>query len=337
MEEAERGARKEVLVSTFAGINVNFMPWAAAPAGDDKEFALLLKAFIGMIMTAEEKARLARLHKGIGKESLHLLVWIDYPAIGKGRLMTADNYIIYSLIFFERFKLPPIPPDLFLDLLRRQGGEVGIEHDQTYIFPPEGIPSPLFKMGKTTEVVLQGLFAVAVKLMIAENRKIRDLFLAKSFIEIIEFLPYSPGAAANSKIAEVDHECRLAARDFIKDYLSLLMIPLSPELEHARALCIADNDEAIFVGINIGKPGIPRYRLRSVVRYAVNHGPAAKKADNKEEKEGCCESPRHLSTLNLYFLHLRGVLAFKYLRRLWANKSIKDPVFNIAIQATGNG
>lgn len=142
MEKAKFGTGKEVLVSTLGGIEGDLMSWSAPSAGDDEKLVVNLKPFIRVIVAAEKQTRLFELNKGVGKIFDNQLIRVHGSAIGKGRFVAADNYIVNCSILLALFKLVPIPARLFLDLFRGQGGKVGIEQDNRNILPEKTVPAP---------------------------------------------------------------------------------------------------------------------------------------------------------------------------------------------------
>ncbi len=67
MEKAKFGARKEVLITLLSGIDINLVSWPASSPGDDEDFILFLKPFVGMAMPAEKQSSFLELKKRTGK------------------------------------------------------------------------------------------------------------------------------------------------------------------------------------------------------------------------------------------------------------------------------
>jgi hypothetical protein len=116
VEKAKFGARKEVLEATFDGIDTNLVPGAASSTGDDEEFVLLLKPFIGMSMPAEKQSSFVESKKRVNKMSLDFLAWTNHPAVGERRFMGADKNEINLPLLSESLKLIRIQLRLPLDL-----------------------------------------------------------------------------------------------------------------------------------------------------------------------------------------------------------------------------
>ena len=89
MEKSQLRPGEEIVIGSCRGIDVHFMPRSAPSSGDDEELSIDLKPFIGVTVTAEEEAGLLELNERIGKGGFDLLVWTDYPAVGKGWLVTS--------------------------------------------------------------------------------------------------------------------------------------------------------------------------------------------------------------------------------------------------------
>jgi hypothetical protein len=143
------------------------------------------------------------LKKRIGEIDLDLPVGTDHPAVGERRLMTADN--------------DEINPRVLFTLFFAQGREIGVHHQQPNILPSEAVPSLLTQMGEPLKIVFERPLVIAVKFMISQDGKIRNISLAKCSVKVIELLPVFRRTAPGREVAEMNDKGRFPKGYFIND------------------------------------------------------------------------------------------------------------------------
>lgn len=82
----------------------------ATPATDDQEVLAFYFVVLKVVrVTRKEQMTLFRLEAGWHKTLLYVFGWRHYPAVGKGRVMTTDNNMLYGRIGIQDFKCCVVP------------------------------------------------------------------------------------------------------------------------------------------------------------------------------------------------------------------------------------
>src|SRR5262252_884522 len=101
------------------------------------------------------------------------------------------------------------------------------------------------KMWKPVEEEIKGPIVIAEILVIADDRKDRDLPLPNLSSNLVEQIPVTRIITLEDQIAQYDEECRVLLSDLLKNLPSrgVVLLPACQDLPGACALRVANKNE----------------------------------------------------------------------------------------------